>query len=110
MDVKEFAERVLFGNTLEDKLVRPDSISYGEKYDALKKTPRIPGRPGFLDLDSWQNRKKTPFPSVDKLEHESYRGLVFHFFANHELLALELMALLLLKFPETPTAFKRGIV
>ena len=66
-----------------------------------------PGRPQSLEFS--HKRKKRKFPSIEELENESSRALIFHFLANHELLALELMALLLLKFPNSPWAFRKGI-
>jgi uncharacterized ferritin-like protein (DUF455 family) len=49
------------------------------------------------------------FPGTKNLERETERGKLLHFFANHELLATELMALVLLRFPDAPAAFRTGV-
>ena len=105
--IKEAAEQILFGNKLEDKLIVLDNIQYDEVYSALGESPVFPGRPEFLKPKS---EKISTFPGLHELENNVKRGEVLHFFANHELLAIELMALALLKFPESPEAFKKGII
>ncbi len=109
MEIRELAERVLFGATWEEKLIRPDRCEDRDPGKAIT-TPRVPGRPPALELDSWRERDKLHFADVRRLHSEKERGLVLHFFANHELLALELMALALLKFPEAPGEFRRGLL
>jgi uncharacterized ferritin-like protein (DUF455 family) len=109
MNIRELAERVLFGATLADKLVDL-SDAHDEDRGASITTPDAPGRPKGLEVGGASTRAKVAFPKLHELDREDKRGQVFHFFANHELLALELMALALLKFPDAPVGFRRGIV
>src|SRR5262245_54173529 len=104
MRLHEIAHTVLFGDSLAEKLLAPDHFDDEETGRALTEVPEFPGRPAAL-----ARRGRAEFPKVGSLGDESARGRVLHFFANHELLALELMALVLLKFPDAPPAFRAGI-
>ncbi|MBI2503508.1 MAG: DUF455 family protein [Candidatus Latescibacteria bacterium] len=109
MEIRRFAERILFGNTLEDKLLSLDEYQDEVPGQALG-VPAAPGRPAALALDQYHQRQRVRFAELRRFHTEKERGLVLHFFANHELLALELMALALLRFPEAPDKFRRGLV
>ena len=111
MNVTEFAEQIVFGNTLEDKLVAPGRLT---RDGDVRNRPDVrslvsPGRPVGLQMRHDPISTGSP-PSDDQLENERARGQLLHFLANHELLATELMALVLLKFPEAPHAFRQGIL
>lgn len=108
MEIRDLAERVLFGTTLEEKLVEAGRLVDTQPGQAVT-TPDTPGRPPELALDRWSETQRVSFPDVRALERDEERGLVLHFFANHELLAAELMALVLLKFPDAPPKFRRGV-
>ena len=106
VDINSFCERILNGRALEDKLECPEKIILAP-YNSPEYFPEYPGRPDELGF----NRKKSmKLPSVHMLDSARNRGILMHFFLNHELLALELMALTLLKFPELPDSFKRGMI
>lgn len=107
MEIQEFARRVLFSTSLEEKLAGGGLLTDEAPGKALG-APGEPGRPGDLRLRT--DGVRADFPGESKLVDEEQRGLLLHFFANHELLATELMALVLLKFPEAPPEFRRGIV
>ena len=108
MELRAFAEQILFGTTLEEKLHGAESIIDTRPGAALE-TPAVPGRPPELRFKPL-GTGKMDFPSVQSLTRERERGRLLHYFANHELLAVELMALVLLRFPEAPAAFRRGVL
>jgi len=106
--VRAFAERILLSDSLEEKLTHaPISLTLDPPQRGSYRTPGLPGRPSHLKPQKYQT--KTAFPSAPQLEHEEHRAILLHFFANHELLATELMALALLKFPDAPDSFRRGV-
>ncbi|HUC83685.1 MAG TPA: DUF455 family protein [Candidatus Acidoferrales bacterium] len=107
MELREFAEQILFGTTLAEKLASPQAITDERPGPALV-TPVTPGRPANLAFKP-HAAGKSDFPGAHRLENVFERGKLLHFFANHELLATELMALVLLKFPDAPAAFRKGV-
>lgn len=107
--VSELARLWVFSEKIEDKLFWPKDGLQEIEWDlwpSLKDIPSAPNRPTHLRF----SEKKQAFPSLSQLENEHTRGEVLHFFANHELLALELMALTLLKFPQAPKPFLTGLL
>jgi uncharacterized ferritin-like protein (DUF455 family) len=108
MELREFAEQVLFATTLEDKLQCPATVT-DERPGRAIAAPEAPGRPATLHFKP-PGSGRADFPGLHRLEQERERGRLLHFFANHELLATELMALVLLRFPEAPAAFRRGVL
>jgi len=101
-----WAERVLAGDTLADKLAPPGPDAHAPA--PLTARPDAPGRPAGLRFDD--PRPRPPSPRRADLERADGRGRVLHGFANHELLALELMALVLLRFPDAPEGWRKGLV
>ena len=62
-----------------------------------------PGRP--VELVARETRRKTP-----KVALPERRADILHTFLHHELQAAELMAWAILAFPQTPEAFRRGLL
>lgn len=106
--LRAFAERVLLGATLEDKLAGPDDVVDVAPGPALTCAPSTPGRPAALRLDRAPDERAAP-PNESDLADPRARGRLLHAFANHELLALELFALALLRFPDAPSGFRAGV-
>ena len=110
--IKSFAELVLYSPDLESKLLAPISGILDSHTNSAWPflTPALPARTPGLTLDRSKKTGENTFPTRSKLSDGRARGLVLHFFANHELLALELMAVALLKWPDAPEGFRRGLV
>ena len=105
--VREFAEQVLFADTLEGKLCAPMDLTDTVRGPPIP-VPDRPKRPPELSFESTRPRK--PFPKLSHLDRPGTRGEVLHHFANHELLAMEIMALVLLRFPDAPAAFRKTLI
>ena len=108
MELRDFAEQVLFATTLEGKLQRPAVLTDDHPGGPIA-SPKTPGRPLDLRIKP-SGVRSAPFPTLQRLDQTEERGRLLHFFANHEMLATELMALALLRFPEAPAAFRRGVL
>jgi uncharacterized ferritin-like protein (DUF455 family) len=108
MELRDFAEQILSATSLEEKLRCPEIIT-DERPGAPIEAPEAPGRPPELRFKG-PSSAKADFPGLHGLEQARERGRLLHFFANHELLATELMALALLRFPEAPAVFRQGVM
>lgn len=109
--LEEVAQRILFSTSLDEKLrgfqIDPTHSSSRPERSAV--AGRLePGRPQELQFAD-DSAARPSLPSAPALVEEENRGVLLHFFANHELLAAELMALALLRFPDAPPAFRRGL-
>ncbi len=107
MELRDFAERVLLSENLELKLTRPPL----PLTDSAPGTPlrvELPSRPPNLQFA--QRRTAPAMPKGPSLGDPARRALAHHVMANHELQALEVMAMVLLAFPSAPTEFRMGLV
>ncbi|MFP5385078.1 MAG: DUF455 family protein [Bacteriovoracia bacterium] len=103
---KDFARLILEGETLQDKLL--DSSVEWEAWSSYE-LPVLPGRKERISF----SEKQMKFPKVVHLKETEKKAMALHSFANHELLAIEMMAAALLIYPhhsEDDVRFKRGIL
>lgn len=107
MQMREAAERILFAETLEEKLLLAPAMASDDAPGFAIRTPYSPGRPDELRICA--KGVRVEFPGIRRLEDDRERGTMLHFLANHELLAAELMALVLLKFPDAPRDYRAGV-
>ncbi len=106
-EIREIAERVLFADTLEEKL-RAGAAAVSDDAPGPKiALPEGPGRPPELRVRG--DGVRVDFPGTHRLDDDRERGVMLHFLANHELLAAELMALVLLRFPDAPKDYRAGV-
>ncbi len=106
---RHMAEQVLLGTTLQEKLQRVPLANLTDANPGKgTNAPEAPGRPANLIMRGVG--EGIARPKAHLLEHDDDRIFLLHQFANHELLAAELMALALLKFPDAPPAFRQGLL
>lgn len=105
--MREIAERVLFAESLEEKLRLAPLVASDDETGPAIVLPDAPGRPAELRVRG--DGVKAEFPGTNHLDDDRERGILLHFLANHELLAAELMALVLLRFPDAPKEYRAGV-
>ncbi|MDH5414705.1 MAG: ferritin-like domain-containing protein [Flavobacteriaceae bacterium] len=100
MNLNQYCEQILLGGSLEDKLLSIGDINFTNESPFL--VPKLPGRSDNLKFSTKQVR----FPRGNFHEREKL-ALALHSFANHELLAIEMMACALLLYPHNTDELKR---
>lgn len=106
MELRSFAEQVLFSDDLELKLA-PVAGALTDARPGSVVRPEVPGRPENLQFA--ERRTAPQMPKPGSFESERRRGLAHHIMANHELQALEVMAFVLVAFPDAPAEFRVGL-
>lgn len=102
----DFAKEVLLGQELNSKFLQ-ENIEWGEWKPF--EIPSLPGRAHKIAI----SEKQAKFPKTARLNETDKRALALHSFANHELLAIEMMACAILYYPhhnEEDIRFKKGIL
>lgn len=106
MELRTFAERVLYSDQLDAKVRRIDEpLTDDRPGDAVR--VETPTRPANLQFAA--RRTAPAMPKSDALKDPRKRAVAHHVMANHELQALEVMAMVLLAFPEAPSEFRMGM-
>jgi uncharacterized ferritin-like protein (DUF455 family) len=110
MHYKDWAQKLLMGGELEDKLTLEKNlvINSSDIFSNFE-MPNNPGRNGRLQFDN----KQIKFPKRGSFHQDDRRALALHFFANHEMLAIEMMAAALLRYPDVTDEdmqVKKGII
>ncbi len=101
MNLSDYASSLICSKSLENKLFSPEIIEFNT-YQSTSYA--LPSRPTDMAIRSGQSS----FPNKNAIRHDlEARGIAFLFFANHELLAIELYAWALLRFPNISKAMKR---
>ncbi len=106
MEIREFAERVLLSDSLEEKLKpAPPLLTDDSPGEPLR--IKEPTRPASLQFAAPRTAPAMPKPAA--LFEQEKRALAHHIMANHELQALEVMAYILCAFPDAPAEFRQGM-
>ena len=107
MELRDLAEQILRSECLDDKLAR----AVGPLTDERPGTVWRPERPARAPELRFAARRTAPaMPKLGAFKLANNRAMAHHIMANHELQALEVMAWVLVAFPEAPAEFRRGLV
>jgi uncharacterized ferritin-like protein (DUF455 family) len=106
LDLRTWAERVVTGGALADKLAPPPELCAGDDGGPPVRLT-APGRVRELAI---VRSRAARVPPLAGMGDPAQRARILHALANHELQAIELFAWALLAFADAPAAFRRGLV
>jgi uncharacterized ferritin-like protein (DUF455 family) len=106
MELRVFSERVLLSESLDQKLERAGE-AFTDNDPGPARRINEPVRSADLIFAPRRSAPAMPHPSMFSDPHK--RAIAHHILANHELQALEVMAWVLLAFPDAPTEFRHGL-
>lgn len=104
---KELSRQILEGTELTDKLISISELQF-DHWSSYT----LPDTPGRKDRIAF-TEERIKFPKAPKIFSDEGKAMALHSFANHELLAIEMMAGALLLYPhrnDEEIRFKKGIV
>jgi len=99
MNIDQYAETLLHQGELDQKLISPKLVTSFDKF-IRQNIPQLPARCERIKMSD----ERVSFPK--NLMDPNQKAKALHFFANHELLAIEMLAAALLKFDLDETAQK----
>ncbi len=106
MELRELAELVLLSDSLDLKTTRITE-SLTDHFPGSSRRMETPTRPANLQFAA--RRTAPAMPKAAALRDPAKRAVAHHIMANHELQALEVMAMVLLAFPDAPAEFRMGL-
>ncbi len=100
---ESLCERILDSASIEEKL-EPLELPPEDNFPGPPRRVETPARPPGLLFAAPRTAPSMPHPLA--LADEGKRAVAHHIMANHELQALEVMAWVLLAFPDAPAEFR----
>ena len=97
MNVFDYAYALLSSKDIEGKLLSCEIVEdFSIGLHTSQITFKRPGRAANIIF----SEKQKKFPNIEKLKTDEGKAIALHFFANHELLAIEMMAQAILRFTQ----------
>ncbi len=106
MNVFEYAEHILLEGSLESKLINKSVVDWSRLPIRESRRIKLPKRNNAIEFSLEQMK----FPKKGAMKDKLQRGKALHFFANHELLAIEMMAAAILLFPKEHYSVFKSLV
>lgn len=108
MNIYDYASELLFGDSVQRKCTNVDLNTEFSEYKSID-LPSNPGREKKLLFSN----KQIKFPKGESVKSPDKMAQALHFFGNHELMAIEMMAAAILIYPtqnKDDHNFKLGLI